>query len=368
MVAGVRTQWENMRPYILKRPDVRAHVVEIHPYKLGGMLEMLPIIPAMVKGNVRCVLSSVALFRPPRLDALWVFDIRSALPFLLSKGMLQRTAIIAATDATGAQQAEFGAFYARTVNTRLLGRARNALDAFCWRRATVVNPWSEWAARSLIDDYGVPPQKIQVLAPGIDLKRWPLLARHRSSVDVVRLLFVGGAFGRKGGDLLLDVFANRLRGRFELHVVTRDDVPALPGVRVYRNFSPNDPGLRDLYARCDIFVLPTRADCSPLASLEAMATGLPVITTAIGGIPEIVAEGRSGFLIAPDDDTALAERVEMLAASAEMRARMGLEGRRIVEARFDAAQNTGILLDNIVELCRRRQSAGAGRSITRRNA
>jgi glycosyltransferase involved in cell wall biosynthesis len=220
----------------------------------------------------------------------------------------------------------------------------------------MIFPWSEWAARSLRDDHGLPAHKVQVIPPGIDLDRWAPVSRQRSADEVVRLLFVGGDFGRKGGALLLDVFTQRLQGRCELHLVTRDDVAPRPGVYVYRHFGPNDPGLRDLYARCDIFVLPTQADCFSLASMEAMATGLPVVTTAVGGIPEIVADGRSGYLIAPGDGAALAERLEALVVAPERRGAMGREGRRIVEARFDAARNTARTLDVIVALCRRREA------------
>lgn len=368
MVAGVRTQWENMRPYVLRRPDVCPQVIEIHPYKASGLLERLPLIPSAVKGNLRTTMTSTALFHPPRLDAAWVPDIRGALPFILSMGRLQHTVIVSALDATGAQQASFGGFYATASSDSLRGRARDALDAFCLRQGTILTPWSKWAARSLVTDCGVPEHRVQVLPPGIDLARWSRLARVRTEGEPVRLLFVGGDFARKGGDLLLDVFSRRFQDRCELHLVTRNAIPERRGVHVYRDFGPNDPGLRALYARCDVFVLPTRADCFSLASLEAMATGLPVITTAVGGIPEIVAEGLSGFLIAPNDGAVLAQRLDALITSENLRTRMGLEGRRIVEDRFDAARNTAHLLDTIADLCRRRETARANPAAHQRSA
>lgn len=353
MAVGLRTQWENMKVYLQQRTDIHAHVVEIDPYKPGGILESLPLVPAAVKGNLRSTMRANALFRFPRLDALWIHNVRSALPFLLSKARLQHTSVIFTTDSTSRLQESFGGLYPNKVSAASLrGHMRDALDNACLNRITIVNPWSEWAARSLRMDHHIPADRLRVIPPGIDLDRWPYVERRRSSDDVTRLLFVGGDFKRKGGDLLLDVFARRLQGQCELHLVTRDDVPARPGVHIYRDFGPNDPGLRDLYARCDVFVLPTRADCFSLASMEAMATGLPVITTAVGGIPEIVAEGRSGFLIAPDDGAALAQRIDALAQSSELCATMGMEARRIVEERFDAARNTSRLLDTIIKTCR----------------
>lgn len=366
MVAGVRTHWENLRPFVLERPDLRAYIIEVNPYKAGGLVESLPLLPSKVKGNMRNMMTSTALFRPARLDGVWLGDMRSAMPFLFTKGLLQHTLVFASTDGTGEQLSRFGGHYNVPANYSIAGRLRSALSKFLHRKATIMNPWSKWAAQSLIDDYGIPSHKIHVIPPGIELDRWPILVRRRSQDEPVRLLFVGADFERKGGDLLLDVFRQRLQDRCELHLVTRSNVTTQPGVHVYRDLSPNDPNLRNLYACCDIFVLPTRADCFSLASIEAMATGLPVITTAVGGIPEIVAEGRSGFLIAPDDGVTLAQRLETLVEAPELRAWMGHEGRRIAETRFDARCNATRLLDLMVNACRQQRDAsvigGPGRA------
>ena len=84
-----------------------------------------------------------------------------------------------------------------------------------------------------------------------------------------------------------------------------------------------------------------------------MATGLPVVTTRVGGIPEIVDHGRSGFLVDPGDEQGLVLALRNLAGSVDLRARMGEEGRRIVEDRFDAARTTAKLLDLLKALARR---------------
>jgi len=350
MVAGVRTQWDNMRPYLEQRDDLRARIVEIDPFLTGGRIERLPLVPATIKGTVRSMLCATPLFRAPRLDAVWIQDLRSTLPYALSRGTYDRTPLIFTGDSTSIQQAAFGDYYAKSPNRSLRGRVRDGLERFYLNRAAVLNPWSEWAARSMRDDYGVPSGRVRVIPPGVDLDRWPP-TRHYGEGNPMRILFVGGDFERKGGGLLLDVFRQRLRDRCELHLVTRSDVPTERGVRVYRGFAPNDPALRALYASCDIFALPTRADCFSLASIEAMAAGLPVVTSGVGGIPEIVAEGESGFLTPPGDRNALAERLAALVDAPDMRARMGVMGRKIVEERFDAARNTRLLLDLIVDVC-----------------
>jgi len=346
MVAGIRTQWENMLSHILARPDIVPVVAEILPYRPGGTLEALPFVPHKVAGNLRSLQSTRLLFGQ-HLDALWTHDARIVAPLTFSHPHLP---IIFTADSTSKQQGAQGGHYAKAPSSSARGRVRDLIERACLARVTLATPWSAWAAGSMCDDYGIPARRIEVIPPGIDLGRWPL--HHRAGDGPVRLLFVGGDFVRKGGDLLLEVWRERLQGRCELHLVTRATLREQPGLFVYPGFNPNDPGLRELYARCDLFVLPTRADCFSLAGLEAMASGLPVIISAVGGIPEIVANGLSGALIAPGDGAALAARIDALLDDPDRRTAMGMAGRRIVEARFDAAKTTALLLDRIVEVAR----------------
>lgn len=73
----------------------------------------------------------------------------------------------------------------------------------------------------------------------------------------------------------------------------------------------------------DIFVLPTLDDCFPLVLLEAMSCGLPIVSTRVGAIPEIVRDGADGFLVDPRDAVGLAERLKLLLKDAELRERLG---------------------------------------------
>jgi glycosyltransferase involved in cell wall biosynthesis len=77
--------------------------------------------------------------------------------------------------------------------------------------------------------------------------------------------------------------------------------------------------------------------------LEAAATGVPVIGSGVGGIPECIVDGQSGFLVPQRDAGALAERMGVLLADPSLRQRMGEEGRLLVERRFDARQQTRAL-------------------------
>src|SRR5262249_2180627 len=148
----------------------------------------------------------------------------------------------------------------------------------------------------------------------------------------------------KGGPQLLEVFAG-MYPRMTLDIVTGKSLSTVPqGVTVHTNLS-HDDRIRLLYANADIFVLPTTADFSSYASLEAMASGCPVIATDVGGIPDIVRSGRNGLLVKPHDIAGLRTAIETLARDPIKRATMGAESRRVVEKDFNAAVNVVRILD-----------------------
>ena len=88
------------------------------------------------------------------------------------------------------------------------------------------------------------------------------------------------------------------------------------------------------FLEADIFVLPTYNECFPLVLLEAMSYSLPVVTTFEGGIPDIVEENVTGFLIPPKDSIALADKLELLIKNPELRHRLGNAGRKKFECEF----------------------------------
>jgi glycosyltransferase involved in cell wall biosynthesis len=103
------------------------------------------------------------------------------------------------------------------------------------------------------------------------------------------------------------------------------------------------PGHHDdvmaVLAASDVLVHPTSMDAFPTALLEAAAAGVPVVATAVGGIPEIVEEGRTGFMIeAPPSPRELVERLEPLLRRADLRREVGERARRRFQERFTAAR------------------------------
>jgi glycosyltransferase involved in cell wall biosynthesis len=127
---------------------------------------------------------------------------------------------------------------------------------------------------------------------------------------------------------------------------------------VYRGLNATSPQLLALYRDASAFVLPTRGDCFSIAGLEAMAMGLPLVISGVGGIPELVEDERSGYLIAPRDGQGLRRALEALVGDPERARGMGLRGRALVEQRFDArltADRLMALLDRVA----RRPGPGA---------
>ena len=329
MVAGVQAQFEQIR----RATDLEgARIIEVHPHRSKGLIEHLPL-PSSLRGTIRSTMAAVASIPMRGIDAVWTQVALPMLPFALSRGG-GRTPIYYAIDCTPALLRGFGGQYAGVDDPRSpQGRLTRGLLRLFFRRCAGLLPWSEWAARSMIEDYGARTESVHVVPPGIDLDYWHPDAGRRSVRP--RVLFVGSDFERKGGPLLLDTFRRYLRDECDLHLVTRRSIAPEPGVHVYTDMKIGDARLRDLYQSCDMLVIPTLADCFSMAALEAMACGLPVVISEVGGIPEIVIEGETGFLIAPGQGQSLLAALRVLLASPAQRRTLGGNGRRRAEQLFN---------------------------------
>ena len=341
---GLKTQALNWERVVRETPDVDAAIIPVCYAGDGGWMSRLPGLPSGIKGTLRGVreIQNGWQAAGPREAVLWatwaaksVPDLVAAAPayFVMDMTPTQMEAM-GALYGYGAGRAKLGAGWKRRATSRIYAEAAHFF------------PWNAWVGQSLKEDWGVPSDKITPLSPGVDLTLFRPGPAKRSGGGPVRLLFVGGDFQRKGGDLLLRwARETRVSVSWDLHLVTRDPVPPMPGVQVYHGVANNSLELVTLYQSSDIFVLPTRADCYSLVAMEAMACGLPVIISRLGGIPEIVADGETGFLVEPDDYDGLAAHLDALVMDAARREAMGAAALARAQAHFDCRVNLGRILD-----------------------
>jgi glycosyltransferase involved in cell wall biosynthesis len=215
-----------------------------------------------------------------------------------------------------------------------------ALERRAFEHAALVIAWTAWARRSV--ERSAPDARAIEHHPGIDLDRYrPAPRRPR---ERARVLFIGGRFAAKGGQDLLDALADRLGDSVDVDLVTPEDVPTRLGVRVHR-LGPSDPQLLDLQQQADLLCLPTRADAVPWAVLEAMACGTPVLSTRVGGIPDLLEDGRAGVLVAADDRRALRECLQNLLEDAPKRVSLAARARERCEQRYDARRQLPLLIE-----------------------
>jgi len=203
------------------------------------------------------------------------------------------------------------------------------LERATYGRALHLFTMSEPAARSLVTFYGIPEERVTNVGGGANVAVLPTL--NDAPREPV-ILFVGHDFRRKGGALLLQAF-RRVRERLpttRLQIVGTSDVPGEPGVEVLGRIDDR-ARIAQLYAEASIFCLPSRFEPFGLVLIEAMAYGLPCVSTTVCGIPEIVINGETGLLVPPDDSSSLAAALLRLLEHPAYAALLGAAGRRRVE-------------------------------------
>ncbi|MCA9832091.1 MAG: glycosyltransferase family 4 protein [Dehalococcoidia bacterium] len=351
--AGWQTRQMNLARSVAADGRLDAAFHEVTGWRPGGLIERLPL-PASIRGRLRAMEQARPLAAVPRPDIVWTSATELALPYLWAfLGPLDRPLVVETDWTVDQQESMAQAYYGRPGRTGLSLRIARWRERRFLNRVDMFSPMSNWAADDL-RRLGVPDERIRVIHPGVDLDAWKPGCRVRSGERPLRLLFVGGNFQRKGGDLLLDAMRGAFLGRCELDIVTRDPVPEAPGVRVHRA-EPNSPELRELYERADLFVMPTRAECFGQVAVEALASGLPVIVGKVGGTGDIVDDGATGWRIQPDAPS-LHAALEHALSVRECLPLMGARGRAVAEERFDGHRNDTLLIDLMIELVEQRKA------------
>lgn len=336
-----------LRDVLSKRDDIECVFLEI-PFDLGDF-RRVPLLGKnwTLRGSARAARAIAAEHKRRPLDALFIHTQTIG---LFSAAHMARIPTMLSLDATPINYDEIAEHYRDKVHAEPVELAKKWIHRMAMSQARSFTTWSEWAKRSLVNDYGARASDVTVIHPGSIMRDFPERTVNGDANRKLRILFVGGDFERKGGPLLLDVYRSRLKDRWELDLVTGADLPPEPGVHVYRGLKPHSPELLARYAQADAFVLPTQADCLAVVLGEAMAARLPIVTTRVGAHAEAVEDGQSGFLLEPRDGKTLGDRLERLAADAELRVNMGRRARAIGEERFDMSKNANRIADLLLKL------------------
>ncbi|MGH7456446.1 MAG: glycosyltransferase, partial [bacterium] len=219
-----------------------------------------------------------------------------------------------------------------------------------WRQTDQMLSVSEVLRENLHQTFNFPKERIRVVANGVDLSRFDL---SRNGIDYKARLglppeaLVFGAVGRlvpvKAYPLLLKAGKLVFRGIPQAHLVIVGDGPLrnelLQLARDYNmldrvHFLGARKDVQEILRALDVYVLCSESEGMSNTILEAMASGRPVVATAVGGNPELVIDGETGLLVRPDHPHRLATAIMKLLREPECRRRLGRCGRQRVEKQF----------------------------------
>lgn len=212
-------------------------------------------------------------------------------------------------------------------------------------------PISDYGKRKLVE-LGCDEKKIIVHRMGIDLEKFKYSERKIQPKEPLKLLTIGRLVEKKGHEYAINAIARVITNHKDIIYMIAGDGPLRNnleslvselGIKDYVKFLGvvEQDEILKIYRQAHIFILPsvTASDGDqegiPVVLMEAQATGLPIISTYHSGIPEVVVDGKSGFLVPEKNVDALAERMEYLIEHPEMWSEMGKYGKEFVEARYE---------------------------------
>jgi len=196
-------------------------------------------------------------------------------------------------------------------------------------------------------DLGIPKNKIRLLPNGVDTKTF---RPSKKKIDNL-LLFVGRITYAKGLHILLESL-RYLKNKIHLVVIgppewdfeyfreilKRIENENRKGIHKITYLSEQEPiSIVKWYQKASIFVLPSLIEAFAIVNIEALACETPVIATNTGGIPEAIQQGKNGILVPPNNPIKLAEAIQYLLDNKDVRAKLGQEGRKIVEENYSSS-------------------------------
>jgi len=198
-----------------------------------------------------------------------------------------------------------------------------------WQSAKKIIVFSDFAAK-VHRGLGVPSKEMIVVPPGLPKTTFDKIKKNGE----INILFIGIWFERKGGPLLLSAFEILAKKYPKLTLTIVGPVSKRFQIKHPRikqtNFVPRTKLLSDFFPKADIFVLvPPVAEGYGFVLLEAASFGIPAIVSRVYALPEIMEDGKTGYVIKPADLSGLVKKLESLIINERLRKRMGINAKKV---------------------------------------
>lgn len=203
---------------------------------------------------------------------------------------------------------------------------------------------SHYLANRIISEYAINEDRVVTLHQGIEIKKYPFhISRDIQPNRAIKVLFVKSDFTRGGLHVLVKALGQLAVYRFELIIVGPGIMhvkkcisPVMYSPKLKISFlGPLPPvAVRKLLLSSDILCIPSLREALGVANIEGLASGIPVVSTNVGGIPEVLGNGEFGWMAEPGDAESLATCLEECITQPSLRMAKSRAGRKHVETHF----------------------------------
>jgi glycosyltransferase involved in cell wall biosynthesis len=247
----------------------------------------------------------------------------------------------------------------RYVACKMLAQSLNAFGAY------ITN--SDFLRVVVLNNLGLGAEDVHTVYNAVNMEKFNLGADagsgEKENSEIIKILYAGRFDSGKGLEYLIEAIPHVVKKHDNCSFVFVGDGATKQRAEnlarklnvsrhvVFEGFVPYDK-ISKYYQRCDIVVVPSVwQEPFGRSAIEAMACGKPVIATKAGGIPEVIADGKTGFIVEPANSKAIANAIAVLLGDEEMRLKMGEQGKKIADEKYNAetvAKRVLIVYENIL--------------------